>query len=208
MRDEDDGLAGALPDAPQLVLEGLAGLRVERRERLVHQQHVRVVGQRAGDRDALAHPAGEFVGVPVLEAGEADEVQELSGPVRSFTAWDAGRLQPEFDVAERRPPRQQGVLLEDDAPVQARSGDRLPVEQDPAGRRPGQSAEQVQERGLAAAAGAHDHHELPAPISRSMLSSAVNSPLPFLFFLSLVGKVLVTPSKTIFAMPVSPSRGR
>lgn len=48
----------------------------------------------------------------------------------------------------------------------------------------------------------------PAPISRSMPSSAVNSSLFLLFFLSFVGKVLVTSSNAIFAMPVSPSRSR
>ncbi len=41
----------------------------------------------------------------------------------------------------------------------------------------------------------------PASISRSMPSSAVNCSL---FFLSLVGKVLVTSSNTIFAMPGQP----
>src|SRR2546429_641033 len=35
--DEHDGLAGVLPDPQQLVLQALPGLRVERRERLVHQ---------------------------------------------------------------------------------------------------------------------------------------------------------------------------
>src|SRR6185436_3614291 len=37
--DEDDGLVRALPDARDLFLHGLARLRVERAERLVHQQH-------------------------------------------------------------------------------------------------------------------------------------------------------------------------
>ena len=41
MGDEQHGLLRLLPDAQQLDLHQVAGLRVERRERLVHQQHVR-----------------------------------------------------------------------------------------------------------------------------------------------------------------------
>ena len=39
----------------------VAGERIERRERLVHQQNVRIEQQRAGDGDALLHAAGEFI---------------------------------------------------------------------------------------------------------------------------------------------------
>ena len=46
MGDEENGLAPARPDARQLRLHDLAGLRIERRERLVHQEHLRVDGER------------------------------------------------------------------------------------------------------------------------------------------------------------------
>ena len=59
--DEQDGLAGAGVDVEQLGLHGLARLRVERAERLVHQQHLRVDGERARDADALLHAAGELM---------------------------------------------------------------------------------------------------------------------------------------------------
>ena len=65
------------------VLEIGAGLRVDRRERLVHQQDLRLVGQRAGDRHALLHPAGELPRVAVQEAREAHRLDgvldELGG---------------------------------------------------------------------------------------------------------------------------------
>src|SRR5689334_22335241 len=48
----------ARPDAQQVFHQELARLRVERRERLVEQQHGRSHHQRAGDADALAHAAG------------------------------------------------------------------------------------------------------------------------------------------------------
>ena len=41
VRDVDHGLAGLLPDAREFGLQDRAVLRVERRERLVHQQHRR-----------------------------------------------------------------------------------------------------------------------------------------------------------------------
>ena len=47
-----------------------AGVRIERAERLVHQQDARAVGQRARDRDALLHAAGQLLGIEVLVARE------------------------------------------------------------------------------------------------------------------------------------------
>ena len=58
--DEDHGLRRALPDAEQLRLHQVPGLRVERAERLVHQQDARIEGERAGERGALLHAAGEL----------------------------------------------------------------------------------------------------------------------------------------------------
>ena len=45
---------------PQLLLEARARDRVERAERLVHQQHRRVGRERAREADALALPAREL----------------------------------------------------------------------------------------------------------------------------------------------------
>ena len=56
-----------LPDAQQLVAHGLARVRVERRERLVHQQHVRLGDQRAGEVHPLSHSARQLVRIVVGE---------------------------------------------------------------------------------------------------------------------------------------------
>ena len=77
MGHEHDGGTGLGGDAGELGLQVLAGHLVERTERLVHQQQPRVLGERAGDRDALLHAAGELVGVAVDEVREADELGEL-----------------------------------------------------------------------------------------------------------------------------------
>ena len=76
--DEQDGRAGLLPDAAQLLVQPVARDLVERAERLVHQQEPRPAEQRARDRDALAHAAGELVREAVLPAFEADQLQQLA----------------------------------------------------------------------------------------------------------------------------------
>ena len=77
MGDEDHGLAPLEPDALQLEVHLLARHRVERAERLVHQQHRRVVDERAHDRHALLHAAGELPRIAVLEAAETDQREEI-----------------------------------------------------------------------------------------------------------------------------------
>ena len=75
MRDEQHGQLRALPQVQQLVLQALARHRVERAERLVHQHHLRVVGQHAGDGDALLHAAGKLVRIGVGEVLQARPVR-------------------------------------------------------------------------------------------------------------------------------------
>ena len=52
-------------------------LLVERRQRLVEQQHVRALGERAGQRHALALAAGELMRLARAEAVELDQRQHL-----------------------------------------------------------------------------------------------------------------------------------
>ena len=51
----------SLPQADQFLLHLAARQRVERGERLVHQQDLRLHRERARDRDALLHAAGQHV---------------------------------------------------------------------------------------------------------------------------------------------------
>ena len=61
--DERDGLAELGLQPQELLLQPVADDRVDGAERLVHQHHRRVGGQRAGDADALLLAAGELGGV-------------------------------------------------------------------------------------------------------------------------------------------------
>ena len=76
--DEEDRLAQLGLQAQELVLQALAVDRVDGAERLVHQHHARVGGQRPGDADPLLLAAGELRGVAVAELGvEADQLEQL-----------------------------------------------------------------------------------------------------------------------------------
>ena len=61
------------PELQQLLVELVAHDLVERAERLVHQQQLRLERQRAGDRGALLHAARELPGILALEALEIDQ---------------------------------------------------------------------------------------------------------------------------------------
>src|SRR5438876_1120682 len=61
--DEEHRLLAARPDARELGLHDLARLRVERRERLVHQQHLGIDGQGPGEVYPLPHAARELAGI-------------------------------------------------------------------------------------------------------------------------------------------------
>ena len=76
--DVDEGDAGALLNALQLDLHILAQLEVERAERLVEQQHARLVDERTRDGDTLLLAAGQAGHIARLEAGKADAAQSIS----------------------------------------------------------------------------------------------------------------------------------
>ena len=72
---EHDGLPELPLQPAELLLEPRAHHRVDRAERLVHQQHRRIRGERPGHADPLPLAAGELVGiaVAVLVGVEADQ---------------------------------------------------------------------------------------------------------------------------------------
>ena len=79
-----------------------AGLVVERAERLVEQQDLGIVGERAGDRHALLHAARELLGVVVLEAAQADLGDEAVADLALLGRGHALLAQAEADVLARR----------------------------------------------------------------------------------------------------------
>ena len=68
----------------QLELHGLAQLGVERRQRLVQQQHPRPLDQGAGQSHALALAAGQLVRHAVGEPLHLDQRQGFRGALAAF----------------------------------------------------------------------------------------------------------------------------
>ena len=83
VRDVEEGHAEVLLQRLQEHLHLLAELQVERAERLVEEQHLRLVDDRARERDALALAAGELHRLAAAVAVEAHHPQHLARPVRA-----------------------------------------------------------------------------------------------------------------------------
>ena len=164
--DQDHGLVqlGLQPD--QLVLQGVADDRVDRAERLVHQQHRRVRGQRPGHPDALLLAAGELVRIAAGHVRvQADQVHQLAGPVPGLGLVPAFEQRDGGDVVLDRAVREQAGLLNDvaDAPPQPGrldGGDVGAVQHDPALGRVDQPVDHPQAGGLAATARTDQDHGL------------------------------------------------
>ena len=125
MRDEQHRFAVGRPQLEQLVFHELPRLHVERRERLVHQQQSRIEDQYLGQRDALAHAAGELVRIALLEAGEADAIEPLPRALFRFAAIDAREFQTGEHVVERVAPGHQRFGLEHVAGAAVDAGKRF-----------------------------------------------------------------------------------
>ena len=143
------------PEPLELVVQHVAGHRVERAERLVHQQDVGVLRERAGERDPLAHAAGQLVRPLVGEVRRGAPGRAAASArwrVRVAPAARPRSSQRELDVARDREPREQRRLLEHQRGA--------PADVDGAGRRLVEAGDEVEQRALAAARRAEQAHEL------------------------------------------------
>ena len=106
--DEDDGLAEVALEPLELLLERAAADGVDGAERLVHQQHGRVGGERAGDADALLLAARELARVAVRHVLlEPDELDQLERAGALALAVPAEQLRDGGDVVGDRAVREQ-----------------------------------------------------------------------------------------------------
>src|SRR5262249_37302688 len=145
----------------ELHLHEFSRLRIERGERLVQQQKLRIGRERAGDVDALAHAAAKLMRIMLGEAGKTDELDERSGAAAGVVLGRAAlELEPIADVALDRVPGEERVLLEHHGAIGTGRSDQLAVDADFAAVGFGQTVDSIQEGRLAAAAGADDGNEL------------------------------------------------
>jgi hypothetical protein len=162
VRDQDHGRPALAPDPQELVLQCGAGERVERAERLVHQQELRPHGEAAGYCHALPHAARELARALPGGRREVDEGDELVGDLPSLGGRQAGvhGVDGERDIVADAEPRQQRVVLEDDAALGAGPRHGNTIEPDLSGVRRDETAQERDERGLPRPGVADDRDEL------------------------------------------------
>ena len=147
------------------VLQVHAGLGVHGGEGLVHQQQLRLIGERPGNRDALLHAARQFAGMCLAAAGESHRVQGTECQRAGTGPVDALGAQRQRHVAGDRQPRQQraSVVLEHQPHLLGRlPRHRLAGHLHASGARAQQPGDDAQHGGLAGARGPDDRHHLAA----------------------------------------------
>jgi hypothetical protein len=114
------------------------------------------------------------VGILVLEAGEADHIDEAAGDARPLVLCDALQTQAKLDVGLRRLPGQQRILLEDHAAIRARPRDLGARDPDFAVGRPIETGDNAQERRFPAPGRPDNGHELMRPDAQRDVVQRVN----------------------------------
>ena len=165
MRDVNEGDAGAPLQRAQLLLKFLAQIEVERGQRLVEQQDLRFVHERAGQGHALLLTAGELRGLARGEFGDADQFHDATHARFDFCARNFFHAQAEGDVLSHAQVREQRVALKhgvDLTLVRRHARDITACELQFARVGKIESGEQSQQRGLAATRRAEQGKEFSA----------------------------------------------
>jgi hypothetical protein len=142
----------------------LAKLLVERAERLVHQDQLRIEDQRAREGHALLLASRELRGASRLEPPEPHHVERLRDAPRAVRSGDPAREQRKGHVLPGRHVGEQGVVLEDDADValvRRQIADRPGGQADVAARGHLESGQHHQRRGLPGTGRPEERQELP-----------------------------------------------
>jgi hypothetical protein len=110
--DENDRLLQVFLQQQELVLQLVADQRIERRERLVHEQDVGVGGEGAREAHALLHAAGQLMAELARPLRQADHRQLFGDDLVHLRLRRPTKLEPEGDVLLHRAPWQKRELLE------------------------------------------------------------------------------------------------
>ena len=153
-----------LLDAFELELHLLAQLQVERAERLIEEQHLRVVHQGAGQRDPLLLAARHLRRLALLEADEVDQLQGVLHAGAHLVLAHLPATEAEGHVLEDVEVREQRVGLEhgvDVALVRRQFGHVASTQVHRAVRGVFEPADHAKGRGLATPRGPEHREELP-----------------------------------------------
>ena len=160
MRHEQDGVLPDRADPEHLPLQKDSRVRVERAERLVHEQDVGLRRQRPRDRDALPHAARKFVRERLLERRQPHEIQKFPGAFDALAFGRACEFEPQRDIVQDVPPGKQGIFLEHHAALASGTGDGRSAILHGSARCAFEPRYDAQERRLAAPRWADDADEL------------------------------------------------
>ena len=152
-------LALHLADGPAQLL---ADFRVQRAERLVQQENLGFMGERARYRDPLLLAAGKLRGQALIHALEGDEAKQLLPPLATLAGFHAPDSQREFDIFGDRHVTEERVVLEYQPHAAAAGsdvGDVTTVKGDPAVVDSGQTGDGAQQGALATAARSEEYEE-------------------------------------------------
>ena len=112
MRDVDRAHRAVGQQADEILHQQFAGLRIQRRQRLVHQQDRRPHRERPRNPDALAHAARQLFWIGAAEIRQPRALQRVIDDGAARGGVEPGVDQRKFDVRFHRAPRQQGKILE------------------------------------------------------------------------------------------------
>ena len=118
--DQENADPLALDQRDHVPDDASAHYRIEGGERLVHQDEARLHRQHLRERDALALTAAQVAWKPVAEPGETKPLEPGLRLGQRLATLHAVEGETERDVVARRLPRQQRIVLEQDADLRTR----------------------------------------------------------------------------------------
>ena len=140
-----------------------AQLRVQVRERLVHEEGLRLAHDRTAHRDPLPLPARERPGLALQELLDLEDVRRAADAFADFLLRHLPQLQAEGEVLFDRHVRVERIALEDHRDVALLRGqvvDDALADPDLSTADLLEPGEHAQRRRLAAPGGADEHHQL------------------------------------------------
>ena len=109
--DEDEGDAGFRLKALQFDLHFLAQLEIQRRKRLIQQQHLGPRRQGPRQRDALLLTAGNLARGAVRKRGHLHQLQHFADRLLYLALGPVLHLKPETDILGDGHVREQRIIL-------------------------------------------------------------------------------------------------
>ena len=161
MGHQQGGLALLPDDAPDVRRHRKAGLVVQRGKRLIQQQDLRIGGQRADQRTALPHPAGQLAGALFGKARQLVARQQLRHMVVGGAPSLPLHRQTQRHVVPDAFPLKQLIPLWHESHAAGRPRYRYARYLDDAAGQRLQPGDSTQQRGFAAAGRPHQTDKLP-----------------------------------------------